>query len=97
MLILSQPGGCLYKHVQSVQQQQNVWQQPRVTIDNTRATPNTANVVHTSQQLVAQSVNTTQLVTNLCNKMETISQKLQFLELKSMTDFPSLGGGPGRN
>ena len=102
MLILSQPGGCLYKHVQSVQQQQNVWQQPIVTRDSTRVTPNTANVVHTSQQPVAQSVNkpttdTTQLVMNLCKQMKTISQKLQFLELKSMTDFPSLGGGQGRN
>ena len=93
---LSQPGGCLYKHVQSVQQKQNVWQQPRVTRDNTRATPSTANVVQTSQQPVAQSVNTpktdtNQLVMNLCKQMETISLKLQFSELKSMTDFPSLG------
>ena len=99
---LSQPGGCLYKHVPSVQPQPNVSQQRSITRENTRATPSTAHVVQTSPQPVAQSVNTpiidtNQLVMNLCKQMEKILQKLQFLELKSMLHFPNLGGGQGRN
>ena len=95
---LSQPGGCLYKHVISVEQQQNVWQQQRSTRVDTTTPPSVAQPVGRAQQPAAQSENINtltmnQLVVNLSKQMEAISQKLQFLELKSMKDFPNLVAG----
>ena len=97
----SQPEGCFYKHVDVVQQQPNAWQQRNNTRENTRALSGPALPVESILQPVVQStsthnLDTNQLVMNLCKQMESISQKLQFLELKSMTDFPSIAVGQGR-
>ena len=96
---LNQPGGCLYKHVISVEQQPNVWQNRNNTREFTQITPSVAQPVGRPEQPAPQSVNTNtmdmnQLVFNLSKQMEAISQKLQFLELKSMKDFPNLVAGP---
>ena len=98
----SQPEGCFYKHVQSVQQQPNAWQLRNKTRENTRASSGTALQVENNSQPAAQSASslsfdTNQLVMNLCKQMEAISQKLQFLELKSMMDFPSIPAGQSRS
>ena len=37
------------------------------------------------------------IVLNLSKQMETISQKLQFLELKSIQDFPTIAEGQKRS
>ena len=88
-------GYCLYKHATIVGQQQNVWEQSSITRESTRPTPINAPPAGIIQQQTTISASTpnmdmNMLVINLSKQMDAISQKLQFLELRSMKDFPSL-------
>ena len=101
-VFLGQPGGCLYKHAQNAEPQPNMWQQRPVIRQNTEAPAGAAAFVERSEGSGENPPNIplldmNQIVLNLSKQMETISQKLQFLELKSMQDFPSLGEGQRRS
>ena len=93
----------MYKHVISVEPQLNVWEHRNKTrSESTPSIPSVAQPVGRPEQPVSQSenistLNMNQLVFNLSKQMELISQKLQFLELKSMKDFPNLVTGPRQN
>ena len=97
-----QPGGCYYKHANIVEAQPNVWQPQNITRQNTGTTSAPATSVVRSEQPQPNLANTppldmNQIILSLSKQMDTISQKLQFLELKSMQDFPPLAGGQNQN
>ena len=100
-VFLTRPGGCFYKHAQSVEPPQNAWQQSSTLRGNTEIINRAAPDVDRPEQPEVNSTNTpsldmNQIVMNLSKQMETISQKLQFLELKSMQDFPTITEGQKR-
>ena len=97
-----QPGGCFYKHATNVEPQQNAWQHQNLTREITGTSSAPVTSVGRSEQPPPISANTTtldmnQIVLNLSKQMETIAQKLQFLELKSQQDFPPLAAGQTRS
>ena len=94
-MFLARPGGCLYKHVENVEPQQNAWRQGSIGRHNTTVAPGGVQPVEASHQPNANTanmptMNMNQMFMNLSKQMETISQKLQVLELKSLKDFPTL-------
>ena len=100
-MFLAQPGGCYYKHANNVEPQQNVWHHRNITRQNTVTTSAPVPSVVRSEQPPLNSANIppmdmSQIIISLSKQMDTISQKLQFLELKSMQDFPPLAEGQNR-
>ena len=95
------PEGCFYKHATNVEQSPNISEHHRNTRNITRNLPSSAPSAGRSEQqgtslASTPTINMNILVMNLSKQMEAISQKLQFLELKSMKDFPSLIEGQNR-
>ena len=101
-VFLKKPGGCHYKHVNSVETHPSEWQRQKSIRENTLVTPGIAPSVERGQQPIAIAANTstpdmTQIVLQLSKQMENISQKLAILELKSRSDFPTLAEGQRRS
>ena len=96
------PLGCFYKHASNVETEPNIWQQRSTAITNTQRRPGNVQPVDINQRPGGNSpdispVDMNQIVLNMSKQMESIVQKLQVLEMKSLSDFPNLEGSQRRN
>ena len=85
-----QRGGCYYKHVTNVEQS-----------SARRSTTQATHSIPTGQSQQVEGGENRNFMMNTLMRMnqnlQTLSQKLQFLDLQSMTDFPNLGNGQRMN